>query len=140
MAIRNMTPPEAHAALGASGGALVDVRTEQEFEQGHPEGAVNIPWALLDSASGRMVPNPDFVSTVKKHFPTDRPLYLSCQVGGRSAKACEELASAGFSDLVNVDGGYGGKRSIFGAELVRGWKDSGLPIADGPSDYDRLKG
>ena len=41
-----ISPQEASAKL-AEGWTYVDVRTEQEFEAGHPPGAVNVPIALM---------------------------------------------------------------------------------------------
>ena len=52
MPIRTLAPGDARAALGSEPGAvLLDVRTVAEYEQGHPEGAVNVPWAIVDPRS-----------------------------------------------------------------------------------------
>ena len=59
----NIDPSKAHELLSSDGGyAYVDVRTEGEFQAGHPEGAVNIP-AFIRDASGQMGPNPEFAWT-----------------------------------------------------------------------------
>jgi rhodanese-related sulfurtransferase len=48
--------------------------------------------------------------------------------GGRSQRACDMLEEAGFTDLTNVVGGFGGQRDQSGQVLVTGWKDAGLPV------------
>ena len=44
----------------------VDVRTVEEFEQGHVPGSYNIP--ILFRVGGGMQPNPDFLAVVKRRF------------------------------------------------------------------------
>ena len=64
MAIKEITPPQAHEVLSADASVVyIDVRTEREFSNGHPQGAINIPVAFPDPARG-MVMNPDFVKVV----------------------------------------------------------------------------
>ena len=48
--------------------------------------------------------------------------------GGRSQRACEMLEEAGFTDLTNVAGGFGGNRDASGNVVVAGWRDAGLPV------------
>lgn len=76
------------------GALLVDVRTPEEFGQGHLEGALNIDWF-----------SPDFASRWEQ-IDKDRPVYLYCKVGGRSGQAAEKLQSMGFRHVVNLTGGY----------------------------------
>jgi len=132
MPIRSIDPDAAHAEMRSTDHVFLDVRTPEEYAAGHPEGAVNVPWALADPASG-MTPNPDFLPTVRKHFGTDRTIYVSCQMGGRSMKACDELQAAGFEDVVNVDGGFGGRPEL------PGWAQRGLPVAKEGTTYENLK-
>jgi len=139
MPIESTNPQGAHEALSAgNAGALVDVRTVEEFDRGHPEGAVNVPWALAGDFG--MQPNPGFVSEMEQRFAKDGRLYLSCQAGMRSMKACQDLQAAGFADLVNVDGGFGGRRDPGGSVAVAGWAESGLPVANEPSTYGQGAG
>ena len=61
MAITQITPPEAHQTLSQDAAIIyLDVRTEAEFQAGHPERAINIPVVFFDQAAGRPVPNPHF--------------------------------------------------------------------------------
>ncbi len=128
MAIKQQVPPEAYATLNDNPGALyLDVRTEGEFEAGHAAGAINIP-VMVAKGPGQMQLNLDFVEVAEKVIPRDRKLVVGCMAGGRSQRACEMLAEAGFTDLTNVVGGFGGQRDASGKVVVTGWKDAGLPV------------
>jgi rhodanese-related sulfurtransferase len=131
MEIRETTPPEAYETLHANPAAVyLDVRTEEEFEAGHPAGARNVPVVFFDPATRRPTPNPDFVPTVARIIPRTAKILVGCQSGGRSAHACELLAQAGFTDLTNVYGGFGGARDHTG-RVVPGWREAGLPVETG---------
>ena len=106
--------------------------------RGHPTGSINVPWAERDPAGG-MTPNPAFDATVEKQFGKDARLFLSCQGGVRSVHAARQLAAAGFTSLVNVDGGFGGRRDPAGTIVCTGWVDCGLPVETKPSTYPELK-
>ena len=128
MAIKQQTPPEAHQTLNQNPDALyLDVRTEPEFAAGHAAGAINIP-VMVARGPGQMQMNPDFVEVAEKVIPKDRKLVVGCMAGGRSQRACDMLEDAGFTDLTNVVGGFGGQRDQSGKVVVAGWKDAGLPV------------
>ena len=130
MAIKQLDPPEAHATLEADAEAVyLDVRTEEEFEAGHPTGAINIP--VMFMIPGRPQPNPDFLTVAEKTLPKGKKLVVGCLSGGRSQRACEMLEEAGYTDLTNVRGGFGGARDASGAIAVKGWRDAGLPVTQG---------
>ena len=87
MAIKEVTPQQAHDILKADASVVyIDVRTEREFANGHPQGAVNIPVALPDPARG-MTMNPDFVKVVEANFPHEKKIIVGCQAGPRSTAA-----------------------------------------------------
>jgi rhodanese-related sulfurtransferase len=69
---------------------LVDVRESPEFRPGHVPRAKNLPLSVLPA----WLPE----------LPKDRPVYLICQSGGRSAQATALLRGVGI-DAVNVAGG-----------------------------------
>jgi len=74
------------------GALLIDVRTPQEFAQGHINGAINIPWeetSTLMSAIGN-----------DKH----RPVVVYCRSGNRSGKAKAVLERQGYTDIFNATG------------------------------------
>ncbi|MEN0062621.1 MAG: rhodanese-like domain-containing protein [Myxococcota bacterium] len=117
----------------SEGARYIDVRAPEEFAAGHPTGAVNIPIAFATPTG--MAPNPEFVSVVQRHFSPDTTLLLGCKSGGRSARALQALAAAGFTNLANVVGGF------YGGPGAPGWSDLGLPSStetEGVS-YDDLK-
>jgi len=133
MSITRLEPKEAKAAMDETDGSVyLDVRTEMEFAQGHAEGAINIPVAV--PGAGGMMPNPDFLSVVQKVLADkDRAIFCGCQVGARSQMAAELMSQAGYSNLVNIQGGFGG-RVENGALVVVGWRDSGLPVETAVTD------
>lgn len=61
--------PECKALLD-EGWLCLDVRTEEEFRQGHPTGAYLVPFAF--TMGHGMEPNHDFLDQVKTLFPPDR--------------------------------------------------------------------
>src|SRR5512139_1167379 len=127
MTIKQVPPEEAHRMIDA-GCPYVDVRTEREFAGGHPLHAVNVPVAVPDPATSQMRVNADFVAVVEAHFSKDAPLIVGCQVGGRSQRAAELLCQAGFTNVSNMQGGFGGLRDEAVLMVAKGWVDSGLPI------------
>ncbi len=70
---------------------LVNVRTPQEYSQGHIPSALNIP---VDELRGRLA-----------EFPRDRPIAVYCQVGQRGYLATRILRQAGLP-AANIGGGY----------------------------------
>ncbi len=134
MAIKQVEPPQAYEILTANPDAIyLDVRTEGEFAQGHPPGAINIPVVFI-KGPGQMEPNEDFLQVAQKALPRDRQLVVGCMAGGRSQRACEILEEAGFADLTNVRGGFGGARDRSGQVIVPGWRDAGLPVSNEVGD------
>lgn len=73
---------------------LVDVRTAEEYEEGHIKSAKNIDF-FAD----------DFVEQFSS-FDKEEPLYLYCRTGNRSAKASKKLYEAGFKNIIDLKGGY----------------------------------
>ncbi len=132
MDIRELSPAEALRTLREDPHAVyLDVRTEEEFEAGHPVGARNVPIVFFDATSGRPTPNPDFLAVVQRNLPPGTKLVVGCQAGGRSMRACEVLAQAGYTDVTNVRGGFGGARDRAGRLVEPGWSDAGLPVESG---------
>jgi len=129
MAVKEITPREAHDILKADASVVyIDVRTEREFATGHPAGAVNIPVAFPDPARGMMA-NEDFVKVVQANFAPDKRIIVGCQAGPRSTAASRMLEQAGFQDVSNMLGGFGGMRDQTGTVVAPGWAASGLPVS-----------
>ena len=129
MANQEVTPQQAYDLLSANPDAVyIDVRSEREFANGHPAGAVNIPVAFPDPARG-MVMNADFVKVVEANFPKDKTIVVGCQAGPRANAACGLLQQAGYQQIANVLGGFGGMRDQMGNMVAPGWANSGLPVS-----------
>lgn len=127
MTIKSVTPEQAHE-LVQQGALYVDVRSEQEFEQGHPPGALNVPIAHFGPAG--MTPNADFLSVMRAAFSQSEKLVVGCKAGGRSRRAAELLEQAGFADISDMTAGWDGSRDAFGRPLP-GWSKRGLPVESG---------
>ena len=86
MPVERVSAKQARELL--SGGYLyLDVRSVQEFDGGHPEGAYNIP--LLRLTPRGMEPNPAFLAEVEAKFPKDCGIVVGCRTGQRSLRAAE---------------------------------------------------
>ena len=72
---------------------LVDVRTPEEFKGNHLKGAQNI-----------CVTSDDFKEKVKV-LDKNKPVYVYCYKGGRSAEAALQLKKMGFTKIYDMDGG-----------------------------------
>ena len=74
---------------------LIDVRTPVEFREVHVENARNVPLDRLDPAG----------SMQARNTSANEPLYLICRSVSRDQKAGEQFAKAGFTNVVNIEGG-----------------------------------
>jgi len=81
---------------------FIDVRTVEEFQAGHIEGAKLIPVQVLA----------DHLAEI----PKDKQVYVYCHSGKRSANAATLLASKGFKNIENIVGG------------IEAWKSAGYPV------------
>lgn len=122
--MKHITPRNAFERM-QEGFTYLDVRTTEEFKKGHPKGAINIP-VFIAGPSGREF-NPNFLALVKEKFDKNAKLVVGCQSGGRSAKACELLTAEGYAHVVNCKGSFGGGPDPETGDIVKGWKDEGLP-------------
>ncbi|MEC5422273.1 rhodanese-like domain-containing protein [Virgibacillus sp. C22-A2] len=71
---------------------LIDVREPQEFKKGHILGARNIPVTQMKQ---RLI-----------EMRKDKPVYLYCQSGSRSARAAQLLHKKGYEDINQLKGGF----------------------------------
>ena len=72
---------------------LIDIRTPQEFAQGHIKNAVNINFY-----------SPDFMEKMNK-LDKNKDLYLYCRSGNRTGTASKKLSSSGFKKIYDLKGG-----------------------------------
>ena len=81
-----------------SSAAFVDVRTREEYRQGHLKGSLNLPLDELPASK----------------LPQGKTLYVYCQSGARSGAACRLLKSRGY-EARNIGGLFG-----YAGELEKG--------------------
>lgn len=82
----------------------LDVRTAEEYADGHIEGTLNID--VLKS---------DFEKNALATLPKDKTIAVNCRSGKRSKNAARILVKIGFK-VIELDSGY------------NGWVDDGKPI------------
>lgn len=110
MDVRTITPGELEG-LRRQGRPveLVDVRSPVEYREVRAEPARLVP---LDALDPRAVME-------ARNGTGDDPLYLICRSGSRGRQACERFHAAGFTNVVNVEGG------------TLAWEGAGLPVVRG---------
>lgn len=110
MNYKTITPKELYDLQQRSGRVdLIDVRTPVEFREIHATSARNAPLDSLD---------PHAVMRERNAAATE-PLYVICRSGNRSSKACDQFVKAGYTNVVNVEGG------------TTAWERTGLPVYRG---------
>ena len=73
---------------------IIDVRTPNEFENGHIENAVNIDFKAADFIEN--------ISALNKN----KTLLIYCRSGNRSGKAAKIMDSLGFTKIYDLEGGF----------------------------------
>ncbi len=101
--IREVTPLEADQLRANPRAALVDVREDSEWEQGHVPGAHHVAKSYLEQQIEAYVPD------------RATPVVLYCAGGVRSLFAAQTLRAMGYQDVVSMSGGF------------QQWKALGLP-------------
>jgi len=81
---------------------FLDVRTAEEYADGHVDGSLLIPVQELE---GRL-----------NEVPKEKRVYVYCRSGKRSVAASNVLVKAGFSNIENIEGG------------INAWIDAGYPV------------
>ena len=74
---------------------IIDVRTPVEFRAAHLRNANNVPLDQLDPSAVMQ----------SRNGSQAKPLYVICQSGSRGRTACQRFQQAGFSNVINVEGG-----------------------------------
>jgi len=90
--------------LASPGVTIIDVRTPEEFAEGHIEGAVNYD-----------VQGPDFATQIGALDPAGT-YAVYCRSGNRSQAAVAAMAQAGIPGIYELESG------------IVGWQDAGLPV------------
>jgi rhodanese-related sulfurtransferase len=87
-----------------SGAQIIDVRTPEEFSTGYIIGAVNIDWN-----------NDNFDRRITK-VDKNKPTFVYCRSGRRSADAAKVMRDMGFKEVYELSGG------------IQSWESAGLPV------------
>jgi rhodanese-related sulfurtransferase len=95
-------PAVDYSALIAAGAQIVDVRTPDEYKQGHIKNSANIPLQSLSAKLGN----------IRK----DKAVIVCCASGARSANAKSILMSSGFAEVHNGGGWQGLQRNLAGSK------------------------
>ncbi|MFN8438663.1 MAG: rhodanese-like domain-containing protein [Cytophagales bacterium] len=101
----NLEVVEFEKAIQNSNIQLLDVRTAEEYAQGHIKGALQANWNDEEEFQNRI-----------KALDKSAPLYVYCRSGGRSANATQWLQQNGFSKVHNLLGG------------ITAWEEKQFPI------------
>ncbi len=100
--VREVDPRES-LRLREQGAVLIDVREQDEFDQGAIPGAIHIPRGFLEMRIEEAVKDPE------------TPIVVFCAGGVRSLFGAESLAQLGYANAMSMSGGF------------NGWKGAGLP-------------
>ena len=96
MSVTTISPQQiADLCKGSTRIDLLDVRTPVEYRELHIANARNVPMDRLDPVAVMRA----------RTGSSEEPLYLICRSGSRGRQACEKFLAAGFTNIINVDGG-----------------------------------
>lgn len=96
--------PEEFKAKVDAGAVLIDVRTVEEYAEGHITGSLNMD-----------IKDPGFLDNVQI-LDTTKQYAVYCASGVRSGKAAEIMRKNGFTKVYTLAGG------------IKSWSDKGLPL------------
>jgi rhodanese-related sulfurtransferase len=83
---------------------IVDVREDNEWANGRVAGAIHLGKGVIERDIEKTIPDPA------------APIVLYCGGGYRSALAAKNLQEMGYTNVISMDGGFGG------------WKNAGYPL------------
>jgi hydroxyacylglutathione hydrolase len=106
--VSQLDPTGLNRVAGKNGLQVVDVRSPEEWSEGHLQGAIHIPLAQLPDRIGEL----DVVA----------PIVVHCRGGGRSSIATSFLKSHGVADVSNLTGGFAA------------WVTQGFEVSSGRSE------
>ena len=76
-----------------NGAYIIDVRSSQEYKEGHLDGAINIPYYEINKNIYKILPD------------TEREIVLYCEAGSRSKRAYKRLVKLQYKNVYNLYGG-----------------------------------
>ncbi|MDX6436228.1 MAG: sulfur-carrier protein adenylyltransferase/sulfurtransferase [Gaiellaceae bacterium] len=102
--ISEIDATDARALIETETSLVLDVREQDEWDEGHIPGAVHVPRGHLESRIERAAPD------------QTRPIVIYCSVGNRSAFAAKTLSELGYEEVTSLAGGF------------TDWKRNGFPV------------
>lgn len=90
------------ALLGRNDVVILDVREQQEYDEGHIPGVVLIP---VGEVANRL-----------NEIPKDKPVIVTCHSGNRSSAVTKFLREQGYTNVHNMQGG------------IIAWQGAGYPV------------
>ena len=105
---KQVNPAEFRQLIKTPGGVLLDVRTQNEFKNGHIANSGQLNYNALDFRKRLLL------------LPKDEPIYLYCNTGWRSEKAAQILAESGYENIYNLEHG------------IMDWELQNLPVVVDP--------
>ncbi len=77
---------------------VYDVRNTAELIHGAIDGVNNVPLQEINKLS--------LENRLEEKFSKDSPFYVHCKTGARSAMACSIFEKHGYTNVINIDGGW----------------------------------
>jgi phage shock protein E len=103
--VTEISPAEARKEVEESGAILIDVREEEDWQEGHAKGAKHLSRGIIELEIEEEIPD------MKK------PIICYCGGGSRSALVAESLQKMGYENVRSIAGGF------------RAWKEAGFRSA-----------
>jgi len=110
----SLPAPEFSQAIEKGGVQVLDVRTAEEYGSGHIKSALQADWKNQAQFKDRT-----------QYLDKNKPIYVYCLGGGRSAQAADYLRQNGYSNVVNLEGG------------ITAWRGANLPV-EGQSNVPQM--
>lgn len=107
-------PEDFEKAISASNIQILDVRTSNEYNSGHIKNALQADWTNSTQFTDRI-----------QYVEKDKPVYIYCLVGGRSASAADWMRKNGFKNVIELQGG------------INAWKKAEKPL-EGSSNETQM--
>ena len=85
---------DAEDLVDQGGVAILDVRSPQEYGDGHLRESLNIPYNTFDTLPAEL-----------KDLDRSTPVLAYCRTGNRARKVCAQLINDGFTNVYNMDKG-----------------------------------
>lgn len=103
--VKQVTASEAVRLHDKQDGLFVDVRSENEYRNGHLPGAINVPPTAITQKNRKL----------ERH--KQKPVIIYCQTGMSSGKSGKLLRSQGFEQVYQLKGGFAN------------WQSENMPIS-----------